>query len=357
MVYNTRMSGSSFQIGSRTVGAGNPIFVIAELSANHVGSLDTALALIDAAAASGVSAIKLQHYRPETLTVKSELPEFRIGSGSLWDGRYLFDLYEEAMMPWEWTETLVSRARSLGLEWFSSPFDSTAVDFLEQFDPPAYKIASFELVDLPLIRLVASTGKPLVLSTGMASLDEIDEAVGAAREAGCRNLVLLRCNSGYPASPDEMDLASIPVMRARYGCEVGLSDHTLGTMSAVASVCLGGVMVEKHLTLSRSTGGADSTFSTEPREMRELISQVGLARSVLGSERFGPSAREELSLAFRRSLRASRAIGKGELISSDNVGSFRPAGGLHPDRMQSLIGMRVVRDVRAGEAILDELLD
>ena len=351
------MSVFPFHIGNRRVGAGEPVFVIAELSANHLGSLETALAIIDAAAEVGASAIKLQHYRPETITVRSDLPEFRASSGSLWDGRQLFDLYEEAMTPWEWTDPLIDRAKSRGLEWFSSPFDRTAVEFLEGFEPPAYKIASFELVDLPLIRLIASTGRPVVMSTGMASLDEIDDAVGAAREAGCRDLILLRCNSGYPASPDEMDLASIPVMRERYGCQVGLSDHTLDNTAAMVSVALGGTVIEKHLTLSRAKGGPDGAFSLEPDEMRDLVGQVELARRVLGEERFGPSAREESSVAFRRSLRAARTIARGEAITEDNVRSFRPAGGLRPERIESILGKAVVRDIEVGEAIVDDLLE
>lgn len=351
------MSAFPFHIGNRRVGAGEPVFVIAELSANHLGSLETALAIIDAAAEVGASAIKLQHYRPETITVRSDLPEFRASSGSLWDGRQLFDLYEEAMTPWKWTEELVERAKSRGLEWFSSPFDRTAVEFLEGFEPPAYKIASFELVDLPLIRLIASTGRPVVMSTGMASLDEIDDAVGAAREAGCRDLILLRCNSGYPASPDEMDLASIPVMRERYGCQVGLSDHTLDNTAAVVSVALGGTVIEKHLTLSRANGGPDGAFSLEPHEMRDLVDQVELARRVLGEERFGPSAREEASIAFRRSLRAARKIARGEVITEDNVRSFRPAGGLGPERIESILGKVAVREIEVGEAIVDDLLE
>ena len=350
------MSVFPFHIGNRRVGAGEPVFVIAELSANHLGSLETALAIIDAAAEVGASAIKLQHYRPETITVRSDLPEFRASSGSLWDGRQLFDLYEEAMTPWEWTDPLIDRAKSRGLEWFSSPFDRTAVEFLEGFEPPAYKIASFELVDLPLIRLIASTGRPVVMSTGMASLDEIDDAVGAAREAGCRDLILLRCNSGYPASPDEMDLASIPVMRDRYGCQVGLSDHTLDNTAAMVSVALGGTVIEKHLTLSRAKGGPDCAFSLEPDEMRDLVGQVELARRVLGEERFGPSAREESSVAFRRSLRAARAIVRGERINVDNVKSFRPAGGMAPERLSSILGKRLLRDLVAGEAVTPDVL-
>jgi len=351
------VSPAPIQIGSRTVGAGAPTFMIAELSANHGGSLDTALAIVDAAAEAGASAVKLQHYRPESITVRSDLPEFRASSGSLWDGRQLYDLYEEAMTPWEWTGSLVDRIRGHGMEWFSSPFDETAVEFLETFDPPAYKIASFELVDLPLIRIVASTGRPLVMSTGMASLEEIDDAVSAARGVGCEDLVLLRCNSGYPASPAEMDLAAIPVMRERFDCHVGLSDHTLDNTAALVATALGAVAIEKHVILSRSAGGPDAEFSLEPAELSELVRSVEQARQVLGSPRFGPSKRERSSIVFRRSLRAARAIAKGEQLDSENVRSFRPAGGMAPDRLGSIIGRMATRDLAAGEAIVDDVLE
>ena len=351
------MVPSPIRVGSRIVGAGLPTFVIAELSANHGGSLETAIAIVDAAADAGASAVKLQHYRPDTITVRSDLPEFRASSGSLWDGRQLYDLYEEAMTPWEWTGPLVERIQARGMEWFSSPFDETAVEFLETFDPPAYKIASFELVDLPLVRLVAETGRPLVMSTGMASLDEIDAAVVAARGAGCDELVLLRCNSGYPATPAEMDLAAIPVMRERFGCHVGLSDHTLDTTAAVVATTLGAVAIEKHVILSRSAGGPDAEFSLEPAELSELIGSVEEARQALGTPRFGPSNREQSSIVFRRSLRAARAIAKGETVTSENVRSFRPAGGLPPDRLPSIIGKRIIRDIEVGEAIVDDVLD
>ena len=350
------MASEPVTVGSTIISPECPVFVIAEMSANHLGSLETAHAIIDAAADAGASAIKLQHYRPETITVRSELSEFRLSSGSLWDGRQLFDLYEEAMTPWEWTGSLIERAKSRGLEWFSSPFDPTAVEFLEGFEPPAYKIASFELVDLPLIRLIASTRRPVVMSTGMASLNEIDDAVGAAREAGCRDLILLRCNSGYPASPDEMDLASIPVMRERYGCQVGLSDHTLDNTAAVVSVALGGTVIEKHLTLSREKGGPDGAFSLEPQELRNLVGQVEVARRVLGEGRFGPSERERSSIVFRRSLRTACAIARGERVSVDNVKSFRPAGGMAPELLPSILGKRVLRDLVAGEAVTSDVL-
>lgn len=333
------------------------MFVIAELSGNHLGSLESALRIVDHAATAGASAIKLQHYRPETITVRSSLPEFALASGSIWDGRQLFDLYAEAMTPWEWTGPLVERAREHGLEWFSSPFDPTAVDFLESFDPPAYKIASFELVDLPLIRLVGATGRPVVMSTGMASLQEIDDAVEAVKASGCRELILLRCNSAYPAEPAEMGLVSIEFLRERYECQVGLSDHTLDTTSAIVAVALGATVIEKHLTESRGRGGPDAAFSLEPNEFEGLVKSAETARQARGTVRFGPTEREKSSLVFRRSLRAARKISKGERITRENVRSFRPAGGFSPDRLGEIEGRAVSRDVPVGGAIVEDVFD
>lgn len=342
---------TSFVIGKRQIGAGHRPFVIAEVSANHGGSLDMALEIVEAAAGAGADAVKLQHYRPETITIRSELPEFRVGGGTLWDGRQLFDLYAEAMTPWEWTGPIFAKAAELGMICFSSPFDESAVDFLEGFGVQAYKIASFELVDLPLIRYVASTGKPIIMSTGMATLDEIDAAVGAARDGGCSSIALLRCNSGYPADPSEMDLAAIQVMRGRYGCEVGLSDHTLDSIASIAAVALGASIIEKHIIMRRSDGGPDSAFSSEPDELAQLISQVGVAWETIGSPRFGPSRREQSSLAFRRSLRVTRDIEAGETILSGDVRSMRPAGGLPPDRLPDVVGCKVVRRLPVGSPL------
>lgn len=355
--YRRGVAPEPVTVGSRGIHPECPVFVIAELSGNHLGSLESALRIIDHAAAAGASAIKLQHYRPETITVRSSLPEFALASGSIWDGRQLFDLYAEAMTPWEWTEPLVERSREHGLEWFSSPFDPTAVEFLEAFDPPAYKIASFELVDLPLIRLVAATGRPIVMSTGMASLQEIDDAVEAARTSGCSQLVLLRCNSAYPAEPSEMGLASIESLRERYECQVGLSDHTLDPTSAVVAVALGATVIEKHLTESRAKGGPDAAFSLEPEEFEELVNNAELARQVRGSVRFGPTDREKSSLVFRRSLRAARNISKGERITKENVRSFRPAGGLPPGQFDEIEGRVLSRDVLVGEAIVQDVIE
>lgn len=352
------MSPSSpFKIGTRSIGRQVLPFVIAEISANHGGTLDNALKIVEAAARAGASAVKMQHYRPESITTKSDLPEFKVGGGTLWDGRQLFDLYAEAMTPWEWTGAIFDRAKQLGLICFSSPFDNSAVDFLEQFSVEAYKIASFELVDLPLIEYVAQTGKPIIMSTGMATLNEIDAAVGAARNAGCQSLALLRCNSGYPADPSEMDLAAIALMRERYECEIGLSDHTLDSVASVASVALGATIVEKHIILNRSDGGPDSAFSSEPDEFARLVQDVNTAWKTIGYPRFGPSEREMASIAFRRSLRIDRDLRAGHVLEAADVRSMRPAGGLPPAAKSYVIGRRILRDMKPGEALKDEDLE
>jgi N-acetylneuraminate synthase len=339
------------QIGHASIGSGFKPFVIAEISANHGGSLKAALDLVDIAAKAGASAVKLQHYRPETITTRSNLPEFKVGGGTLWDGRQLFDLYEEAMTPWEWTSAIFTRASENGLVCFSSPFDTTAVDFLEEHNVVAYKVASFELVDIPLIEYIARTGKPMIMSTGMATVQEIDNAVKAARDAGNTQLALLRCNSGYPADPQEMDLAAIPYMRERWECEVGLSDHTLDSTASIAAIALGATIIEKHIIAQRSDGGPDAAFSCEPDELTKLIQQVNDAWSAIGTVRFGPSEREKASIAFRRSLRVSSAMRVGDVILDSNVRSMRPAGGLPPIHIKDLIGRRVSQDLEVGAAI------
>lgn len=339
------------RLADREIGSGLQPFVIAEISANHNGSIEDAVALIHAAGVAGADAIKLQHYTPETITVRSGHPDFRITGGTLWDGRQLADLYADAMMPWEWTEELAAAAGEAGLIWFSSPFDRTAVDFLAARDVPAFKIASFELVDLPLIRYAASHGKPLVISTGMASLGEIDAAVDAAVDGGASGVVLLRCNSSYPAEPSEMDLAAIPVMREIWGVPVGLSDHTLSTTSAVAAVALGACVIEKHITLDRTRGGPDAAFSLEPAEFGELVATVGTTLAALGTPRFGPSRSELKSLAFRRSLRIVERVRAGEPFTSANVRSVRPAGGLLPDQLVHLMGLEAAVDLEVGDPV------
>lgn len=325
--------------------------VIAEVSANHLGNLQAAKDLIRAAQISGASFVKFQHYRPETITVRGDHPDLQITSGSIWDGQSLWDLYSEAMTPWEWTAELVETAKEVGIRWFSTPFDETAVDYLEEFDPSVYKIASFEIVDLPLIRYVGHTGKPMIISTGMASLEEIDAAVGAAEQGGATDITLLRTNSGYPAKTSEMDLAAIPFMRERWGYPVGLSDHTLGNTAAIVAATLGARVFEKHLTMARSDGGPDALFSSEPDELSTYVESINDAISSWGSVRFGPSEHEKSSLAFRPSLRAVRDIVAGEKITSENVQSVRPSGGLPPDAFSTIENWKTLRNISSGDPI------
>lgn len=339
-------------VDGRTINSTQPPFVIAELSANHRGSLAATLELIHAAHEAGADAVKFQHFTPDTITVRSDHPDFRISGGTLWDGAQLADLYAEAMLPWEWTPELVAEANKLGITWLSSPFDPTAVDFLVALNVPALKIASFEIVDLPLIRYAATQGKPLIISTGMATLAEIDAAIGAALASGAPAVALLRCNSGYPADPREMDLLTIPAMRGVWDLPVGLSDHTVGASAAIASVALGASIIEKHLTLRRSDGGPDAAFSSEPDELRSLVASIREVHAALGTVRFGPSPGEEASLAFRRSLRAVRPISSGEMITAENVRSVRPAGGLAPDQFEAVVGMSSSRAINQGEPIM-----
>ena len=335
---------------------GKPVYVIAELSANHGGSKARALEVIHAASEAGADAVKFQHYTAETITVRSDHPDFRVSGGTLWDGRQLADLYAEAMTPWEWTGDLVAEANKLGIDWLSSPFDNSAVDFLEQFNIATYKIASFELVDLPLIRYVASKGKPMIMSTGMSTVDEIDAAVKAAQGAGAPQVSVLRCNSTYPAKSSEMDLAAIPVMISQWGIPVGLSDHTMTSVTAISAVALGATIIEKHITMRRSDGGPDGAFSLEPAEFAAMIRDIREASSALGTARFGPSPSEVNSLKFRRSLRAISAISAGEAITEHNVRSVRPAGGLPPDDFSRVSGMKATRDIAVGDPITNDLL-
>ncbi len=341
------MSVDTVTIDGRVVGDGR-VFVIAELSANHGGSIAKAKETIHAAADAGADAVKLQTYRPESITLESDQAVFRVGDGNLWSGRTLFDLYREAMTPWEWHAELFAEARNLGLSIFSSPFDFDAVDFLEELDAPAYKIASFEILDHALIAKAAATGKPLVISTGMATAEEIDEAVSVARSNGSGGLVLLHCNSTYPAEPGQMDLATIADMRARWSCPVGLSDHTLSHSSSIAAVALGAAVLEKHITMRRSDGGPDGAFSLEPSEFAALVDSVRETEQAIGRVRYGPSPSEVGSLAFRRSLFVVADVEAGELLSLDNVRSIRPAGGLHPKFIEQVRGRRAAVDVARG---------
>lgn len=337
-------------IAGRPVGPGHPPYVVAELSANHGGSLETALAVIDAAADTGADAVKLQTYTADTLTIDSDAPDFTI-KGGLWNGRKLYDLYNEAHTPWDWHKALFERGKDRGVPVFSTPFDETAVDFLQELDAPAFKIASFEMIDHPLIRKVASVGKPTVMSTGMASYAEIDEAVKVFHEAGGRELILLHCISGYPTPAEQANLRRIPEMKARYGCVIGLSDHTMGTAVSVAATALGASFIEKHFILRRSDGGPDSSFSMEPEEMAALVRDTRTAFSALGAGGETRSDVEKGSLIFRRSIYVVRDIAAGEKLSSENVRIIRPGYGLAPKHMPELIGRAAKHDIKRGTAL------
>lgn len=342
-------------LGRRRLGPGEPVYIVAELSANHQGRFERAVAIIRAAARAGADAIKLQTYTADTLTIACDRPEFRIG-GTIWEGRTLYDLYQEAFTPWEWHAELKAVAEAEGLDFFSTPFDRTAVDLLEALGAPAYKIASFELVDLPLIRRVARTGKPIILSTGMATLEEIDEAVAAARGAGCRDLVLLHCNSGYPALPSEMQLRTIPFLAERYSAPVGLSDHSLTPTAAIAAVALGASVIEKHLTLARADGGPDAAFSLEPDEFAALVATIRETESALGEVRRGPTERESASRALRRSLFVVEDVAPGEILTERHVRSIRPGHGLPPKHLEAVVGRRAACAIPRGTPLRWELL-
>lgn len=337
-------------INSRPIGREFAPYVIAELSANHNGKLDTAMRIVEEAKRAGADAVKLQTYKPNTITLDSEAPEFRI-NGGLWDGLTLFELYKQAHMPWEWHKPLFEHARQLQITIFSSPFDNSAVDLLEDLGAPAYKIASFEAVDLPLIRYVASTGKPMIISTGMADEDEIGEAIEAARDGGCKQLAILHCVSGYPAPAEEYNLATIPDMIDRFGLVTGLSDHTLDNTTAIASIAMGARIVEKHFTLDRSGGGPDDSFSLEPADLAQLCTGVRTAWAALGEVNYGRKSSESGNVKFRRSLYAAQNIQKGEVITSDNMRSVRPGFGLPPKHYDEVIGKVAARDIAFGEPI------
>jgi N-acetylneuraminate synthase len=345
------------QIGERRLGADTRPFVVAEMSGNHNQSLDRALAIVDAAADAGADAVKLQTYTADTITLDVQDGDFVIADpASPWTGRNLHELYRAAYTPWEWHRPIFDHARHRGLICFSSPFDETAVDFLETLNVPAYKIASFELVHLPLIRKAAATGKPLVLSTGMGTLDEITAAVTAARAAGCRELVLLKCTSTYPAPAANSNLRTIPDLRATFGCEVGLSDHTTGIGVAVAAVAQGAVFIEKHLTLSRTDGGVDSTFSMEPHEFRMLVDESARAWEALGQVNYGPTDSERASMALRRSIYIAEDIPAGTALSAAHLRVVRPGGGLAPAFYEAVLGRVTTRDARKGTPLTWDLL-
>jgi N-acetylneuraminate synthase len=348
----------TIEIAGRPIGADHPPFVIAEMSGNHNQSLDRALAIVEAAAQAGAHAIKLQTYTADTMTLDVRGGSFEISDpDSLWAGRNLHDLYKQAYTPWEWHGPIMERARELGLICFSSPFDETAVDFLEDIDAPAYKIASFENNHLPLIEKAASTGKPLIISTGMASLGELDAAVRTARDAGCTELVLLKCTSTYPANPENSNIRTIPHMRDLFSCEVGLSDHTMGVGVAVAAVALGASVIEKHFTLARADGGVDSAFSLEPAEMSALVLESERAWQALGYVRYGPTAAEQKSLVFRRSIYVVADIAAGESFTESNIRILRPGLGAPPSLYRDLLGRSARRAYRRGEPLgFDKLL-
>lgn len=345
-----------FRIGHRWVGKGHRPFIIAEMSGNHNQSLERALAIVEAAAAAGADAVKLQTYTADTMTLDIHEGDFFIEDpNSLWKGQSLYRLYQEAYTPWEWHEPIFRRCRELGLLAFSTPFDESAVDFLESLDVPAYKIASFENTDLVLIRKAAATGKPLIISTGMATAAELDEAVRAAREAGAKHIVLLKCTSTYPASPENSNLATIPHMESLFGCQVGLSDHTMGVGVAVAAVALGATVIEKHFTLSRADGGVDAAFSMEPEEFRRLVEETKRAWQALGRVHYGPTEAEKPSLKHRRSLYVSRDIKAGEPFTRDNVKAIRPGLGLPTKYLEAVLGKTAKRDVKKGTPVTWDL--
>lgn len=344
-----------FDIAGRKIGPGHPPYVIAEISANHNGNIETALKLISIAKETGASAVKIQTYRPDTITIDCDSELFQV-KGGLWDGRTLYDLYGEAFTPWEWHEILFAEARRLGITLFSSPFDKTAVDFLDDLGTPAYKVASFEAIDLPLIKYIASKGKPMIISTGMADEEEISEAVDAARSGGCEKLALLHCVSGYPAPAEDYNLRTIPDMIDRFGTIVGLSDHTLDNTTAVTSIALGASIVEKHFTLDRNGGGPDDSFSLEPEGLRHLCNAVGASSVAMGTVNYGRKSSEQSNVIFRRSLFIVEDIPEGSEITTSNVRSIRPGFGLPPKHLESVIGLRAVRNLKRGEPLLWDLV-
>jgi N-acetylneuraminate synthase len=337
------------RIEHRLVGPDHPPFVIAEMSGNHNHSLERALAIVEAAAAAGAHALKLQTYTADTMTIDVDTGEFFIDDpNSLWQGESLYRLYQQAYTPWEWHAPIFRRCRELGLIPFSTPFDASAVDFLETLDVPCYKIASFENIDLPLIRKAAKTGKPMIISTGMATVAELDETVRTARDSGCRDLILLKCTSTYPATPENSNLRTIPHLRELFGCQVGLSDHTHGIGVAVASIALGATVVEKHFTLTRAEGGVDAAFSIEPAELAALVAETGRAAQALGRICYGATGREEESRRHRRSLYVVADMEAGEVLTPENLRVIRPGLGLTPKYLERVLGMRVRRALQRG---------
>ena len=345
-----------FKIGNRIIGSGRPVYVSAELSANHGHDFELAAKTVQAMKEAGADAVKVQTYTADTLTIDSEAECFRIGGGTLWDGRTLHSLYKEAAMPWEWQPRLKEIANGLGMDFFSTPFDESAVEFLEVLGVPAYKVASFELVDLPLLERVARTGKPVILSTGMASLTEIEEAVRVIGGAGSGELALLKCTSAYPASPADMNLKTIGDLAARFQIPIGLSDHTMGQAVPVAAVAMGACIVEKHFTLSRQYKGPDASFSLEPDEFRSMVAAVRTTEQAIGSVSYETSSDERKSRAFRRSLFVVEDVRAGETFTARNVRSIRPAYGLHPRHLVEIVGKRAATNIRRGTPLSWDLL-
>ena len=346
---------SEFAIGGRSIGPGQPPYIIAELSGNHNGDIARALRLVEIAKEAGADAVKLQTYTADTITIDHDGPDFLIQGGP-WNGRRLYELYNEAHTPWDWHPALFEHAAKLGIHCFSSPFDATAIDFLQELDAPAFKIASFEIIDTPLIRRAAATGKPLIISTGMATPEEIDEAVGAARSAGSGGIALLHCVSGYPTPAEQANLARIHALMTRYDCPIGLSDHTLGTDVAIASVALGASIIEKHFTLARADGGPDAAFSLEPQELKALVKGARTAFAALGSAEYGLAAAEQGNVMFRRSLYVVRDIAAGEPLTESNVRSIRPGYGLPPKHIDTVIGRSAARGIRRGTPLSFDLI-
>lgn len=350
------MTNPHINIAGRKISIDDEPYVIAEISANHNGKLETALKIIDEAAKAGADAVKLQTYRPDTITLDSDEDDF-IVKGGLWDGRTLYELYEEAHMPWEWHKPLFDHARSVGIPIFSSPFDNTAVDLLEDLNAPAYKIASFEAVDIPLIRYVASTGKPMIISTGMADAEEIQEAITAAREGGCKQLAILHCVSGYPAPSEEYNLRTIGDMAERFGLVTGLSDHTLDNTTAIASVVLGAAIIEKHFTLDRNGGGPDDSFSLEPIDLTALCRDSKTAWRALGKVDYGRKSSEQGNAQLRRSLYFVKNMKAGDIITADCIRSVRPGYGLAPKELDKIVGAKVVREVSINTPVQKHLIE
>jgi len=347
----------TFQIGNRRIGPGYPAYIIAEMSANHHHDFHTAVRLVHEAKAVGADAIKLQTYTPDTLTIDCDQDHFRIGEGTIWEGKNLYQLYREAYTPWEWQPKLKGIAQGLGIDCFSTPFDASAVDFLEEIDMPAYKVASFELVDLPLLQKIGQTGKPVILSTGMAREQEIQEAVDTLRGSGCSQLALLKCTSAYPADPKEMNLLTIPYLTKRFNVVAGLSDHTMGLVASVASVALGGNIIEKHFTLSRQVPGPDTAFSLEPDEFRSLVEAVRQAEASLGRVCLEPGLKESASQVFRKSLFVVEDMQAGDIFTQKTVRSIRPGNGLAPKYLARVLGHKAKTDVFRGTPLNWDLID